>query len=431
MGWPEVDDLSDLDTINAVWRARRYISPDGKRQDAATCYLHPALQNGVSKGIHVVVETQVTRILFDESHTATGVELRPNPVFHPSSSEVGEQQPRTVKAKKLVVATSGAIGTPALLQRSGLGDAEVLGRAGVSPVVELPGVGRGYEDHHLILYGYSSDLGIEDTLDELLHKQGGALTDEVKGRMMGWNAQDIQGKVRPAEEEISALGPEFQKAWDEHYKPFPEKPLACFTLIGGFPGDPSQFPGKPCLALSAFTVYPFSRGHVYITGPKLEDQLDFETGFFEGEGELDIKKHVWLYKKQRELIRRMPSYRGEIPPLHPPFPSTSSAACVSLDAPLSASVGAIEYTTEDDAILEKWIRENVGTTWHSLGTCKMQPQDKMGVVDSSLNVYGVTGLKIADMSIVPSNVAANTNDTALAIGEKAADICIRELGLRK
>lgn len=431
MGWPEVEDLSDLETVNAVWRARRYISPDGKRQDAATCYLHSTLQSSVGKGLHVLVETQVTRILFDDSHRAIGVEFRPNPLFHPSTDKNADQQPRTVKAKRLVVATCGAIGTPSLLQRSGVGNEEVLRRAGVPPVVDLPGVGRGYEDHHLLLYGYSSDLGIEDTLDELLHKQGGALADDLKGRMMGWNAQDIQGKVRPSEDEISALGPNFQKAWNEEYKPFPEKPLACFTLIGGFPGDPSQYPGRPCLALSAFTVYPFSRGHVYITGPKAEDQLDFETGFFEGKGELDIKKHVWLYKKQRELIRRMPSYRGEIPPLHPPFSATSSAACVSLDAPLSSSVGAIEYTAEDDAILEKWIRENVGTTWHSLGTCKMLPRESMGVVDPSLNVYGVTGLKIADMSIVPSNVAANTNDTALAIGEKSADICIRELGLGK
>lgn len=307
----------------------------------------------------------------------------------------------------------------------------MLRRAGVPVVAELPGVGRGYEDHHLLLYGYQSDLGLNDTLDELLHKKAQGLTDDMKTRMLGWNAQDIQGKVRPAEDEVAALGPEFQKAWDEEYKPFPEKPMAIFTLIGGFPGHPSQYPGKPCLALSAFSVYPFSRGHVHITGPNLEDSLDFETGFFMGKGELDIKKHVWLYKKQRELIRRMPSYRGEIAPLHPPFSATSSAACATRNEPLSPNVGNIEYTDEDDAVLEKWIRENVGTTWHSLGTCKMQPQADMGVVDHALSVYGVKGLKIADMSVVPTNIAANTNDTALAIGEKAADICIRELGLGK
>ncbi len=52
----------------------------------------------------------------------------------------------------------------------------------------------------------------------------------------------------------------------------------------------------------------------------------------------------------------------------------------------------------------------------------------MGVVDATLSVYGVRGLKVADLSIAPRNVAANTNNTAMAVGEKAADIFIKELG---
>lgn len=122
-------------------------------------------------------------------------------------------------------------------------------------------------------------------------------------------------------------------------------------------------------------------------------------------------------------------YRGEMAKCHPPFASNSGAACVALDAPLPADAPPIRYTPEDDRVLEKWIRENVGTTWHSLGTCKMLPREKGGVVDASLGVYGVQGLKIADLSVVPRNVAANTNHTALTVGEKAADIFIRELGL--
>jgi choline dehydrogenase-like flavoprotein len=59
----------------------------------------------------------------------------------------------------------------------------------------------------------------------------------------------------------------------------------------------------------------------------------------------------------------------------------------------------------------------------------MQPRERKGVVDANLSVYGVKGLKVADLSIVPGNVAANTNATALMIGEKAADIFIKELGL--
>ncbi|KAI0727747.1 glucose-methanol-choline oxidoreductase [Fomitopsis betulina] len=60
----------------------------------------------------------------------------------------------------------------------------------------------------------------------------------------------------------------------------------------------------------------------------------------------------------------------------------------------------------------------------------MKPRDKQGVVDSALNVYGVSGLKIADMSIAPSNVGSNTYSTAVVIGEKAASIILKELATR-
>ena len=89
----------------------------------------------------------------------------------------------------------------------------------------------------------------------------------------------------------------------------------------------------------------------------------------------------------------------------------------------------IEYSNEDDAAIEEWIRGNLNTTWHSLGTCAMREKAKGGVVDADLNVYGTVGLKVADLSMVPENVGANTNNTALVVGEKAAVIIGRELGL--
>lgn len=186
---------------------------------------------------------------------------------------------------------------------------------------------------------------------------------------------------------------------------------------------PAQFQ-----SLSAFTVYPYSRGHIHITGPEISDPIDFETGFLSDPDDVDIKMSLWAYKKQREILRRMEVYRGEWAPGHPPFPVTSLAASVEVDRAVQ-DVKDIEYSPEDDAIIEQWLRKNVGTTWHSMGTCKMAPREKKGVVDPSLNVYGVEGLKIADLSIVPENLAANTAGTAFAIGEKAADIFIKELGL--
>ena len=55
----------------------------------------------------------------------------------------------------------------------------------------------------------------------------------------------------------------------------------------------------------------------------------------------------------------------------------------------------VKYSREDDEAIEDWIRGNVHTTWHSMGTCKMAPREEGGVVDKDLNVYGVEGLKVA------------------------------------
>lgn len=127
-------------------------------------------------------------------------------------------------------------------------------------------------------------------------------------------------------------------------------------------------------------------------------------------------------------MRRMDSYRGEYAPMHPPFAASSPAACGKRDGPLPTDVQDIVYSADDDAVLDKWVRENVGQCWHGLGTCSMAPLEKGGVVDGRLGVHGVQGLKIADLSIVPVNYAANTGSFALTIGERAADILIEELG---
>lgn len=117
-------------------------------------------------------------------------------------------------------------------------------------------------------------------------------------------------------------------------------------------------------------------------------------------------------------------YRGEMAKCHLLFDNNSDAACVAFDRPLPTDAPPIKYTAEDDQVLERWIRENVSTTWHFFGTCKMLPRKQQGVVNANLGVYGVHGLKIANLSVVPKNVAANTNHKALAISKKAADIFI-------
>lgn len=135
----------------------------------------------------------------------------------------------------------------------------------------------------------------------------------------------------------------------------------------------------------------------------------------------------------REIARRLPYFKGELELGHPKFAVGSRAALFDgsnlHNCDKSGEIVDLVYNEEDDRAIEDWIRGNINTTWHSLGTCAMRDRDKGGVVNKDLNVYGTIALKIADLSIVPENVGANTNNTALLVGEKAAIIIARELGI--
>jgi len=183
--------------------------------------------------------------------------------------------------------------------------------------------------------------------------------------------------------------------------------------------------------MANWTAYPYSRGHIHVTGPGMADPVDFDTGWLTDPGDVDVKKHIWAYKVSREMWRRMPIFRGELALNHPRFPAGSKAAVIEkADGPVvTDDTSRIEYSAEDDKAIDQKVREILSTTWHSLGTCKMAPRERNGVVDKDLSVYGVKGLKLADLSVPPENVGANTGNTAFVIGEKAADIFIKELGL--
>lgn len=159
MGYEEVQDLQNLDANNAVERYYRYVGPNGRRQDAAHRYLHPKLQGHEYPNLHVLTEKQVLRVLF-EGKTAVGVEYQTNPRFmaNPEFLDTAYTSSRTVKAKKMVVISAGANATPGILERSGVGGADILNKVGVDVVEDLPGVGEDYQDHHLSLWSYRTNL---------------------------------------------------------------------------------------------------------------------------------------------------------------------------------------------------------------------------------------------------------------------------------
>lgn len=166
-------------------------------------------------------------------------------------------------------------------------------------------------------------------------------------------------------------------------------------------------------------AYPLARGHVHITHANdVSTPVNFAPGYFETRA--DVRPLTWAYKFTREIARRMPHFRGEPHMVHPAFAPGGPASTIDP----SHSIRRVSY------ILRTTSEHLMHSHTPTLGTCAMKPRELGGIVDARLNVYGVRGLKVADLSIAPSNVSATTYGTALVIGEKTAVIIANELGIQ-
>jgi choline dehydrogenase-like flavoprotein len=170
----------------------------------------------------------VEKILF-ENQRAIGVKIHGTPGFQDNSGS------HIIKARKMVIVSAGTIGTPLILQRSGVGAKEVLERANVDVVADLPGVGSEFQDHNTQLLSYYTSLRPNETYDDLLNGQTTfekLLAD--KSPMLAWNSAEITSKVRPTDDEVaSVLGPEALKLWERDFKNVRNKPVATISTANG------------------------------------------------------------------------------------------------------------------------------------------------------------------------------------------------------
>ncbi|KAJ8591710.1 alcohol oxidase [Rhizopogon salebrosus TDB-379] len=421
------DDTDDLETCNTYSPWLKYIDGmTGRRSDPAHNYIYNQAHN---PNLQVWAGKLVKRVIFKDKR-AVGVEFTSDPVSCPDA----DPSLSILRATKLVVISAGAFGSPAILERSGIGADAVLKRCGVEQLVDLPGVGENFRDHNGLFVPYfTADEVI--TMDSLWRGDEGAVQDslnqwESNGKsLVAQNGSDVKIKWRPDDDELKAMGSGFEARWEGFFQRRPDKAVAIFTLFSGYSAA-SRYNLVPrnYLAACYITLYPISVGSVHIkSGEKDEEGLDITTGYLDDPS--DIIPLNFAYKKTREIFRRMPSYRGEASVRHPSFPEGSAAACGEASGPVDMNAPDIIYTAEDDEVIDKFHRDYVVSTWHSLGTCAMKQEADQGVVDARLNVYGVTNLKVADMSIVPLNIGTNTCSIALLIGEKAAMIIAEDLGI--
>jgi alcohol oxidase len=169
------------------------------------------LQDDKHPNLHVT-ETKVERVIFDDQKRAVGLVVLLNKDYWPTNG-FSEQPHTSITAKRFVVVVAGALGTPQILERSGIGQREHLTRLQIPVVANAPGVWGNYQDHHLCLLPYKTSLAPEETNDALLSGRIDFMKAvKEKNPILGWNSIDLSSKIRPSDAEVEYLGPEFQAA---------------------------------------------------------------------------------------------------------------------------------------------------------------------------------------------------------------------------
>lgn len=468
---PITDDLQDLVTGHGAEHWLKWINRDtGRRSDSAHAYIHAT--RAVHQNLHLVCNTKVDKVIL-EGGRAVGVRTVPTKPLSQTQNVA-----KVYKARKQIIVSGGTLSSPLILQRSGIGDPEKLRKVGVKPLVDLPGVGLNFQDHYLTFATYRAKPDTE-SFDDFVRGDPAtqkAVFDQwnINGTgPLATNGIEAGVKVRPTEEELTQMDswpfPEFRSGWDNYFKNKPDKPVMHYSVIAGWFGDHMLMPPGKFFTMFHFLEYPFSRGSTHINSSDPYESPDFDAGFMNDKR--DMAPMVWGYIKSRETARRMGAYAGEVTGMHPFYAYDSPARARDMDlATTKAYAGPnhitagiqhgswsmpvesgqppkpsmlnsnqqeirndLPYSTEDLNHVEEWVKRHCETTWHSLGTCSMAPREgnsivKHGVLDDRLNVHGVKGLKVADLSICPDNVGCNTYSTALLIGEKCAMLTGEDLG---
>jgi choline dehydrogenase len=358
---PEYNDGADHGAFLSQTNQR-----DGWRCSTEKAFLRPIRNR---PNLQVITDAEVETVQFDGAR-ANAVQAR----------VAGQSQ--TVSAAREVVVCAGAMGSPALLMRSGIGPADALAERGIAVVADSAGVGENLQEH-------SASATSRFVNRPTLNNETAPLDMARHFARFFWNRKGPLGA--PA---VQAMA--FASTRDDLKRP--DVQLHFMPLVYAAVGVGDSMPvrmGMPvcsAVTVSVSLCKPKGRGQVV-----LDDQL--------------------RAKVRHQALREPDDVRTLIAGLR--------LVDRLFDAPALASIVTGRMSPakplETDQAWTDYLRENLNTTWHAVGTCRMG-SDEAAVVDPQLRVRGVQGLRVVDASVMPTPTSGNTNAASIMIGEKAAEM---------
>ena len=319
--------------------------------------------------LRVETNAEVLKVLL-EGKRATGVRIR------------SKGQTRDVTAREVILA-AGAVGSPQLMELSGLGQVNRLKDLGITPVADIAAVGENLQDHYLAfvvqnlrgISGLGGELNgwrsIVNGAKYLLLNRGylRGLTTQVNGHA----DIDIDGR---------AVGLQFMGIPLSFYHDPVKR-----TVVRN---------SHPSLMLGVNVCHPNSRGSVHLSGPSLDQKPEIVLNFLSDDE--DLKASIAGLRLCREVIAQTPL------------------------APYLADEVAPGPAAQSDDELAAYLRVGGAAAYHPVGSCRMGIDPATSVVDGQCRVHGIAGLRIVDASIMPRLPSTNTHAPTVALAERAADL---------
>lgn len=364
-GYPSTDDYNGPEP-EGVARPEFTIG-GGRRCSTASAFLRPALKR---RNLTLKTRALAHRLIIRQG-TATGVEF----------SQRGKTF--TAEAMREIVLASGTYNSPQLLMLSGIGSADQLTKLGVKPVADRREVGRNLQDH--------ANAVLAHKLKRPISIQSMLRFDRIACSALRWS---VFGSGPLGAFPTSVLG--FLRMDGRSTRP----DIEISVVPGGF--DHLWFPGirKPAdhrVFSRIAALHPHSLGEVSLRSNSPMDSPRISWNLFSDSRDLCVL---------REGVKIVRAIFNERP----------------LNDVVDTEIWP-NLRIATDSHIARWLRHSSATAYHATGTCRMGT-DMEAVVDGAMRVNGIERLRVADCSIMPRIIGANTNATAIMIAEKAADLIL-------